>query len=227
MRPEAVIFDAGNTLVFLDYARLARAVSEELRLPMTEAELRRHAGAAALAMEDRTLSDTERGGRFLVTLFTLAGVPASRLGELRDLLLAMHREYHLWAAHDEATVQALTRLRDAGFRMAVISNSDGRAASTLEINGLLPFFEFVIDSGEVGFEKPDPRIFELALTRLGVAPADAPYVGDLYEVDVLGARAAGMPAVLVDADGAHAQVDVPVVRSVAELADQLLAAHAA
>ena len=48
MRPEAVIFDAGNTLVFLDYARLARAVSEELWLPMTEAELRRHAGAAAL-----------------------------------------------------------------------------------------------------------------------------------------------------------------------------------
>lgn len=227
MRPKAVIFDAGGTLVFLDYARLARAVAEALRLPITEAGLRQHAGAAALAMEDRRLSDTERGGRFLVTLFTLAGVPAGRIGELRDLLLSLHREFHLWGAHDEATVNALARLRTAGFRLAVISNSDGRAARTLEINGLLQYFEFVIDSGEVGIEKPDPRIFELALTRLGLAPAEALYVGDLYEVDVLGARAAGIPPVLVDTEGAHGQVDVPVVRSVAELADQLLAAHAA
>lgn len=227
MRPSAVLFDAGNTLVFLDYARLAHAVGERLGMPLSEADLRRHASVAALSMEDRRLSDTERGGRYLMTLFTRAGVPADRMGELRDVLLALHQEHHLWGTHDAATADALQRLQDAGFRLAVISNSDGRAASTLALNGLLGYFEFVIDSGEVGIEKPDPRIFALALERMQVTPADALYVGDLYEVDILGARAAGIPAVLVDADRAHVGTDVPVVSSVAELADQLIAAPAA
>jgi len=50
----------------------------------------------------------------------------------------------------------------------------------------------------VGVEKLDPRIFEMALARAGVRPAEAVYVGDLYAVDVLGARGAGMEAILID-----------------------------
>ena len=88
-------------------------------------------------------------------------------------------------------------------------------------------FEFVIDSGEVGVEKPDPRIFQIALERMGVSAADALYVGDLYEVDVVGARAAGLDVVLLDPSGEHSGRDVKTVRSVAELADGLLAARAA
>jgi putative hydrolase of the HAD superfamily len=109
----------------------------------------------------------------------------------------------------------------------VVSNSDGRAAAALAAAGLLDAFEFVIDSGEVGVEKPDPRIFQIALDRLGVSPAAALYVGDLYEVDVVGARAAGLDVVLLDPDGANAGRGVRTFRSVAELADGLLAAHAA
>jgi putative hydrolase of the HAD superfamily len=63
---------------------------------------------------------------------------------------------------------------------------------------LLPWLEFVLDSSEVGVEKPDPRIFRLALERAGLAPDEAVYVGDIYSIDVLGARAAGMGAVLLD-----------------------------
>jgi putative hydrolase of the HAD superfamily len=227
MNPRAVLFDAGNTLVFLDYARLARAVGAALQLPLTEPDLRRHAGAAALAMEQRTLTDAERGSRFLLTLFGLAGVPEVRFAELRDILMSLHREFHLWGAHQPETPAALGRLTAAGFRIAVISNSDGRAASTLERNGLLRYFEFVIDSGEVGVEKPDPRIFRLALDRLGVPAHDALYVGDLYEVDVVGARAVGMQAALIDPEGVQGERDVLTLRSVAELADHLLAARAA
>lgn len=227
MTPVAVLFDAGNTLVFLDYARLAGAVGEALGLPLTEAGLRRHAGAAARAMEQGRLTDQERGTVFLLTLFELAGVPADRTEELKAALLAMHQRMHLWGATEPGTIEALGRLRAAGLRLAVISNSDGRAAAALEAGGLLDQFEFVIDSGEVGVEKPDPRIFRIALDRMGIEPAEALYVGDLYEVDVVGARAAGLDVVLLDPSGAYAGRDVKTVRSVVELADELVAARAA
>jgi putative hydrolase of the HAD superfamily len=80
----------------------------------------------------------------------------------------------------------------------VISNSNGSVASILEALGFLPYLEFVLDSFVVGIEKPDPRIFRRALEQAGVAPHEAVYVGDLYSIDVLGARAVGMGAVLLD-----------------------------
>ncbi len=227
MNPAAVLFDAGNTLVFLDYGRLAGAIGAALGLPLTEAGLRQHAAAAARAMEQGRLTDRERGSVFLQTLFERAGVPASRTEELRAALLDLHQRAHLWGATEPGTAGALERLRAAGVRLAVVSNSDGRAATALAAGGLLDAFEFVIDSGEVGVEKPDPRIFQIALDRLGLSAADALYVGDLYEVDVVGARAAGLDVVLLDPNGEHSGRDVRTVRSVAELADRLLAARAA
>jgi HAD superfamily hydrolase (TIGR01509 family) len=227
LRPRALLFDAGNTLVFLDYARLASAVAEALHLPLTEAGLRRHAAAAALAMEQGRLTDRERGSVYLLTLFELAGVPATRIEELKSALLDLHQRAHLWGATAPGTRAALERLRDAGFRLAVISNSDGRAASALEAARLRDLFEFVIDSGEVGVEKPDPRIFRLALDRLGLDAGETMYVGDLYEVDAIGARSAGIEPVLLDPDGVHAGRDVETVASIAALADRLLAPCAA
>jgi putative hydrolase of the HAD superfamily len=227
VKPVAVFFDAGNTLVFLDYDRLARAVGIALGLPLTAASLRAHAGAAARAMEEGRLTDRERGTIFLLTLFQGAGVPPSRTEELKAALLDLHRRAHLWGATLPGTREALERLRDAGIRLAVISNSDGRAATALAAGGLLDAFEFVVDSGEVGVEKPDPRIFRMALERMGVSAGDALYVGDLYEVDVVGARAAGLEAALLDPSGEHRRPDVTTVTSIADLADRLLAARAA
>jgi putative hydrolase of the HAD superfamily len=225
--PAAVLFDAGNTLVFLDYARLARAIGGAMGLSLTEAGLREHAGAAARAMEQGQLTDRERGTVFLLTLFEHAGVPADRTEELKTALLDLHQRAHLWGATEAGTLASLIRLKAAGIRLAVVSNSDGRAAAALAAAGLLEPFEFVIDSGEVGVEKPDPRIFHIALDRMGMKPADALYVGDLFEVDVAGARAAGMDVGLLDPSGEQAGRGVKTVRSVAELADELLAARAA
>ena len=226
MTPRAVLFDAGNTLVFLDYARLAVGVSAALGIPLTAETLEQGAAPAALAMEQQHLrTDQERGGAFLVELFARAGVPADRTEALRAALLGMHQEQHLWATHDPRVEAALTRLRAAGYRLGVVSNSDGRAASALAACGLLEHFEVVVDSGEVGIEKPDPQIFALALARMGIAPDDALYVGDLYEVDVVGARAAGLDVVLLDPHDVHSDLDVLRARDVVEVADMLLAAR--
>ena len=67
----------------------------------------------------------------------------------------------------------------------------------LEGAGLSTFLEFVVDSAEVGVEKPDPRIFHAATGHLDLAPSACAYVGDIYEIDILGARAAGLTPILI------------------------------
>ena len=222
MSLRAVLFDAGNTLLFLDYARLAPAVAEATGTPLTAVGLEAQAGRAAQVLEQGGSTDRVRATAYLEALFTLAGVPAGQLGTVRDVLYRLHHERHLWSGQHPGTRGGLERLRRAGWRMGVVSNSDGRAEEALAASGLREFFELVIDSHLVGFEKPDPRIFEAALAAMGLEAAQTLYVGDIYEVDVVGARRAGMPVVLLDPRGARQGLDVAVVRSVAELADQLL-----
>lgn len=222
MSLRAILFDAGNTLLFLDYDRLAPAVSQATGVVLTAEGLAAQAKPAALALERSDTTDRERATVYLETLFLLAGVPPEKLPEVRDTLLRLHKERHLWSGHDSRTPGALARLQAAGYRLGVVSNSDGRAEEALSAAGLRTFFEVVVDSQLVGVEKPDPRIFQLALTQMGVSADQALYVGDIYEVDVVGARRAGMSVVLVDPLGNHEGRDVTAVRSIAELADQLL-----
>src|SRR6266498_3353574 len=94
-------------------------------------------------------------------------------------------------------------------RAAVISNSNGSVRSILNSLELTTHLDFVLDSAEVGVEKPDPKIFELALAEARVAHAEAVYIGDLYSIDVRGARAAGMRAVLLDPGGHWGARDCP------------------
>jgi putative hydrolase of the HAD superfamily len=98
----------------------------------------------------------------------------------------------------------------------VISNSNGSVRSILEQTGLAAHLHFIIDSSVVGVEKPDPRIFHLGLREAGVAPDEAVYVGDLYSVDVLGARAAGLEGILLDPRGFWAPRDCPLARGLDE-----------
>ncbi|MEP6688987.1 MAG: HAD-IA family hydrolase, partial [Gemmatimonadales bacterium] len=155
-------------------------------------------------------------------LFVEAGVPANRLPEVRDCLAALHGERHLWSGTAGGTHNALARLRTAGLRLGVVSNSDGRVAEALEAAGLLEYFDVVVDSTLAGVEKPDPAIFRAALDALEVPPAAALYVGDLYEVDVVGAHAAGIPAVLLVPSGVPRPGGCATVSSLEELADDLL-----
>lgn len=222
MSLKAVLFDAGNTLLFLDFPRLAPAVGRATGVPLTAAALRAQAGPAARVLERRDGTDRERATRYLETLFRLAGVPEASLPVARDELLSLHQARHLWGAMDPGTPAALERLLAAGLRLAVISNSDGRADEGLAAAGLRDYFELVVDSALVGLEKPDPGIFALTLRQMGLAPSEALYVGDLYEVDVAGARAAGLDVILLDPLGVHAGRDVRTAASVAAVAELLL-----
>lgn len=218
----AVLFDAGNTLLFLDYARMAEAVGAMLGLPLTALELARGAPAAARRMEQGRATDRERAVAFLDVLFSEAGVPTRRLGDVRDTLERLHAERHLWSRIADDTHDALGRLRGAGLRLGVVSNSDGRVEEALRAAGVLDYFDVIVDSALAGVEKPDPAIFRPALDALGVQPEDAVYVGDLYDVDVAGARAAGLTAILFAPAGAALRPGCATVPSLGALADDLL-----
>jgi len=96
---------------------------------------------------------------------------------------------------------AIRGVKAAGLVAGVVSNSNGSVRALLDGAGLGAELDFVIDSALVGVEKPDPRIFRLGLERAGVAAHEAVYVGDLYSIDVLGSRAAGLGSILLDPGG--------------------------
>ena len=201
---------------------MAEGVGTALDLPIAGDRLAAGAAEASRAMERVRGGDRDRATVYLETLFTVAGVPAERLGEVRTCLAGLHEERHLWCATAAGTRAALERLRTAGLRLGVVSNSDGRVEAALAAAGLRDCFEVVIDSALFGSEKPDPAIFRAALETLGVAPDEALYVGDLYEVDVVGARAAGIEGILLLPETAAAPAGVRRVATLAALADQLL-----
>lgn len=157
---------------------------------------------------------------YFTDLFRRVGVPVERLSEVGRLLGRAHGEAHLWTWVEEGTTMALDRLREAGYRLAVISNADGRVASLLEEVGLGDHFEFVVDSEVVGFEKPDRRIFENAVDRMGVRASACLYVGDLFTVDYVGATGAGMGCVLLDPLGLYA-ARAPTVSALKQLPELL------
>lgn len=141
--------------------------------------------------------------------------------KLTPVLLPQGKSQKLWSSVTPATREALSELSQLGLRMAVVSNSDGTAEAGVKELGLRDYFEVVIDSAVVGYEKPDPRIFQTALNALGVEANRTIYVGDLYSVDVLGARAAAIHPVLLDPHGDWGEVDCDTVSNLNELVTAL------
>jgi putative hydrolase of the HAD superfamily len=103
----------------------------------------------------------------------------------------------------------------------MVSNANGTLHAHMRRLGLAPYFELMLDSREEGIEKPDPMIFARALQRSGAEARSTLHVGDLYHVDVLGARAAGIEAWLLDAGDLYRDVDCRRIRSLEELAERL------
>jgi putative hydrolase of the HAD superfamily len=115
----------------------------------------------------------------------------------------------------EDVLPCLEQLDDLGVRCAVVSNWDYSLHRVLDMLGVQSRFEVVLASLEEGVEKPDPRLFHIALDQMGVDPADALHVGDLPEDDFAGATAAGMRAVLIDRN--RTQSGEGVIRTLTDL----------
>jgi putative hydrolase of the HAD superfamily len=217
----AVFFDAGNTLIRMNYPVIAArllghgvtATAQDLESAEWRARVRLDEAlgrAGALSTETPATAD-----RYLGLILEELGVrEAPVVAAMGAWRAGYNPPVGLWDVAEPGAEAALRLVREAGLGAGVISNSNGSVRRILESLGLARFLDFVLDSSEVGVEKPDPRIFRLALGRAGLGPQDAVYVGDLYSVDVLGARAVGLQAILLDPGGHWGARDCPTVPDV-------------
>lgn len=144
--------------------------------------------------------------------------------ELRAELVAAARVSTNWRRVEPDIREILQRLRNV-VRTGLISNSDGHIAELIGQVGLADCFDSITDSSRVGFQEPNRRIFEAALESLDVAAAEAMYIGDVYSIDHLGARNAGMQAMLLDVCGVYCGNGVPRVESLRALEQMVLRSH--
>jgi putative hydrolase of the HAD superfamily len=245
---DAILFDLDDTLVpdeaAFEEAALATAGSLDVPDRLGDA-VRRHAREAWRAGPHwgwfRLIGTSSWEG-----LWAPAGGTGPRIEAIREWLSAVYRP-GAWAAaladigadpglalqaaaefaeRREAccraypdAVPALERVRAAGLRTAVVTNgmSDLQWLK-LDRAGLAPHFDVFVASSAVGIGKPDPRIFEVAIKRLGSAADAAWMVGDNPARDVAGARAAGIRSVWLDRRGT-APAEVTANATIGSLSD--------
>jgi len=222
--PEAILLDSGNTLVFADRERMGR-IYESAGVPwdgarFVEAELTARENLARRVQEGHVGTEPHLWREYFLEIFRRTRVPTHVVDQVGDRLVQEHERDHLWTHVEDGTAEALEGLVQRGYRVGVISNADGRMEDVLVRAGLRELVEFVLDSQVVGMEKPDPAIFHAGADRMGVPSRLCLYVGDLYPVDVVGARQAGMSALLLD-PALRLTFPVDRIRSVQELPQYL------
>jgi putative hydrolase of the HAD superfamily len=220
---DTLLLDAGGVLVRPHWQRVASVLAaigipaDAARLDAAELHVLRELDDPALI---RRTDDASRLVVFVRRCLEIAGVPEPDRDRGVTAVKAAHDAENLWDTVPPEVPAALARLRARARWIVVVSNANGTVRAKLERVGLSGWFDLVVDSAEERVEKPDPRIFRAALARVGSAPERAVHVGDLYGIDVVGARAAGVRAILLDRAGLYDGFDVDRVRDLGDLADR-------
>jgi putative hydrolase of the HAD superfamily len=230
-RIDTVFLDAGGVLVHPNWVRVAEAlgrhgvVIEAARLVAAEprAKLEMDRGALMARTDDR-----QRGWIYFDAVLRHAGLTPD---DATDRALAEVRAYHdvhnVWEYVPGDVAPALAALRALRVRLVVVSNANGTLRALFDRLHLTAWFDAVLDSHEWGVEKPDPRLFHLALAQSGAQATTTLHVGDFFHIDVEGARAAGLAdAVLLDPAGLHADARCTRVARLGEIADLVARANA-
>ncbi len=227
MAIRTLFLDAGGVLVVPNWQRIADALAahgvsvEASRLEAADPHARRELDIRL----GSNASDQQRGWLYFDLVLGHAGLALSAGTDaaLADLQ-AYHSERNLWENIPAGVPEALDELRDLGLKLVVVSNANGRLRLLMERVGLAGRVDLMLDSFEEGVEKPDPRLFQIAMERAGASADTTLHVGDLYYVDVAGARGAGLQAMLLDPLGLYAGFDCQRIGSLGELAARLRAA---
>lgn len=214
---ETLFLDAGGVLVFPNWERISDT------LHGVDVHVAPTALAAAEPRAKRELdhpkhihatTDDGRSPTYFNLVLREAGV---ELSEATDTALAQlhayHAQHNLWEVVPDDVPGALEQMRGAGLRMVVVSNANGTLHALLKRVGLDGYFDIAFDSYLEGVEKPDPRLFDLALARASASRETTVHVGDLFHIDVAGARAAGLEGWLLDVGDLYPDVDCPRFRS--------------
>lgn len=204
-RIRAVFFDVGHTLAFPPdrfYLDVARSFDGDARLEVLRAA---EAHARRVYEAEVVRRGTAKLWRvFFDAFFDGLRIPPSRWNEAFDVVRKAHAQGVGIFHHVPGEARTLLRkIHARGIPMGVISNADLRLDAQLRFLGLRQFFRWVICSEEVGVEKPDERIFSLALEACGVEPEEVVYVGDYRLLDAEPARRLGIRAWVLDPQGLY------------------------
>jgi len=230
---DAILFDLGSTLIYFDsdWPQVFPQANAELIANLTNAGYE--------IEEDRFLQDfrgridqfySSRDAElieytteyFLRSVLADWGYPQLSDATIRSCLRAMYAVLHAHWQIEVDTLSTLEHLRQAGYRLGMISNaSDNEDVQTLvDKAGVRDFFDFILVSAAVGVRKPNPEIFRLALDHWGIHPTRAAMVGDLLGADILGANRAGLFSIWITrhADGPANDPHIDTIQPDAQIA---------
>jgi len=217
---KVIFFDVGNTLLFPNRERIHAPLAERGFVPdgehLRDLECRtknRFDGMMTGTITKNGNTDHGFWWMFYTQLLSEIGLEDDAI---RDQLVAGIRNSGNWDTIRPGTANQLHEIGER-YRVAVISNADGKIEDVLHRCGIAHCFRSITDSGLVGYEKPHPEIFRKAMLSMNATPEESLYVGDVYSVDYLGATGAGMQAMLMDVAGAYRDKGVPRVESLEEL----------
>lgn len=217
---KAIFFDVGNTLLFPDRSYILTPLRQRNVNPSLS---QWHAIERITKKEFDAI--VEHGGpadHGFWSIFYSHLLEELKIQDeaARDSMVNATRVSANWREIRPGTREALQRI-GTRYPLGVISNADGKIDAVLGSCGIADLFASITDSGVVGYEKPHPAIFEAALRKMTVGPEESLYVGDMYSVDYLGAKRAGMQAMLFDVSGAYRESGLPRVESLEELEEKL------
>src|SRR5215813_861348 len=227
MSLETVFLDAGGVLLHPNWWRISEALGKQGVIVSPDALIAADPRARRQLDDLKVVggtTDASRGWLFFDLVLEHAGIARSEATSAAlEELHTYHSASNLWEYVPDNVVPALVALRGRGLRLVVVSNANGTLRKHMDRLDLTKRFDVVLDSADEGVEKPDPRFFEIALARSGAAKDTTIHVGDLYYVDVMGARSAGLRGVLVDEANLRPDADCPRVRSLDELVKEICA----
>jgi putative hydrolase of the HAD superfamily len=237
-RPQVVFLDVGDTLIRAhpSWAGVYRQGLVEAGIDISEKDLERallvetQAGAWWHIEDPFEPSEEKSWQRILA--FDTAVLRRAGHAELPDTVFRKIEDAFArrsaWYVYPDV-MPALDALKSTGIRLCVISNFVWGGPELLHDLELASKFDALVVSARVGFQKPNPGIFNVALEKMHVAAADAWHVGDSYKADVIGARRVGVTGVLIDRSGndparvveQHEDPDLTVITDLFELLDLL------
>lgn len=226
--PTAILLDVGGIFLLPSHSHIRSALSQ-IGYTVEDEDLLDEAHYTAVRAFPMDLDPGEWMGNYWSDYLDLyarhVGVPNDQVPEAIEHLRNEYVTGELWSRVIEESPEGLSHLASTGVPIGVVSNSDGTIERRLADMGILQVgpgagveVRCLIDSGTVGVEKPDPRIFEFALHTLSLEADGVWYVGDTPAFDVVGARRAGIDPILMDPFATNADYGVPTVASLADVA---------
>jgi putative hydrolase of the HAD superfamily len=196
---KAATFDFGQTLGALDHEFMAKRLLERSAV-LDVAAAARSTEQAWEVYGARKADGHALAWRAMIAVQLVGGgIAPARIDELSEWLWSEQPRQNLWRRPLPGMIELVRELRARDLPVGIISNSEGHLAELVAELGWTRDFDVVVDSGRLGIDKPDPRIFEHACAALGVAAGDLLHIGDAWEADVQGALGVGAHAVWFDA----------------------------